>query len=326
MGKLGKDLIRQECPHLKSGLKIGVLMGGWSKEREISLITGRAIIEALTAKGWQVTGIDVDRNICNRIREEKINAAFLALHGRYGEDGSIQGMLEIMGIPYTGSGVLASSLAIDKAAAKRFFQIFEIPTPCFETLEKGDTLEESPFGYPLVVKPCSQGSTIGTHIVKDQSDLAQAVSDAFMYDERILIEEFIPGRELTVGILDSDALPVVEIIPRSGFYDFHSKYTHGETQYECPANIGSELTGRVQELGIGAHLALGCRDFSRVDFRLRTDGALFCLEVNTIPGMTKTSLLPKAAMSAGIPFPDLTEKVLMMALDRKVKDFDCAGI
>lgn len=302
---------------LKNSIKVGVLMGGWSDEREISLATGQAIIEALKTKGWRVVGIDVDKQVWERIKAEDITVAFLALHGRFGEDGSIQGMLEIMDIPYTGSGILASSLAINKIAAKRIFQSCQIPTPCFMVLERGEKyIENSPFGYPVVVKPCSQGSTIGIHIVTTHSELSTAIRDTLRYDDTILLEEFITGRELTVGIVDSEAFPVVEIIPKSGFYDFHAKYTPGETEYLCPAEIDESLTIKTQELGLSAHHALGCRDLSRVDFRLREDGALFCLEVNTIPGMTETSLLPKAAGQKGIAFPDLTEKILIMALDR----------
>lgn len=293
-------------------------MGGWSAEREISLATGHAVMEALTAKGWRVIGIDVDKCIYERIKREEIGVAFLALHGRFGEDGTIQGMLEIMDIPYTGSGVLASSLAINKIFAKRIFQSLNIPTPGFKVLEKkNEILEDSPFGYPVVVKPCSQGSTIGIHIVKKQTDLMSALMDTFRHDEKVFLEEFITGREFTVGIVGSEAFPVVEIVPRSGFYDYHAKYTSGQTEYVCPAMIDKDLTKKIQDLGLNAHNALGCRDLSRVDFRLGEDSALFCLEVNTIPGMTKTSLLPKAARQKGIDFADLTEKILVMALQRQ---------
>lgn len=299
----------------KKRLKIGVLMGGLSDEREISLNTGKAIQDALEKKGWEVVGIDVGRDICQRIRENSIDVAFLALHGRYGEDGTIQGMLEIMGIPYTGSGVLASALAINKILSKRLFQGADIPTPCFEVLDDLEGIpKESPFGMPVVIKPCSQGSTIGTHIVQEKAHLESAIMDAFRYDTKVIIEEYIPGRELTVGILGNEPLSIVEICPKSGFYSFQSKYTPGETDYLCPAAIGTDLTKKVQDLGLRAHLTLGCKDVSRVDFRLKNDGSPFCLEVNTIPGMTQTSLLPKAALEKGIVFPDLVEKILRMAL------------
>jgi D-alanine-D-alanine ligase len=297
--------------------RVGVLMGGWSDEREISLKTGQAITGALKMKGWQAIEIDVDQNIWERIKNEEIDVAFLALHGRFGEDGTIQGMLEIMGIPYTGSGILASSLAINKIFAKIVLQNSQIRTPPFVVLDETDELiGDSPFGYPVVVKPSSQGSTIGTHIIKAKSDLKKAVSDAFKYDSKVMIEEFISGRELTVGILGSEAFPVLEIVPQSGFYDFQAKYTHGVTEYICPAPIDNNLSKSIQDLGLAAHCALGCRDFSRVDFRLREDGIPFCLEINTIPGMTDTSLLPKAAKVKGINFPDLVERILLMALAR----------
>jgi D-alanine-D-alanine ligase len=302
---------------LERAKKVGVLMGGQSDEREISLKTGKAITCALKTRGWQVAEIDVDQNVWERIRDEKIDVAFLALHGRFGEDGTIQGMLEIMGIPYTGSGVLASSLAINKIFTKIILQNAHILTPPFTVLEEQDELKgDSPFGYPVVVKPSSQGSTIGTHIVKTKSDLKKAISDAFKYDNRIMIEEFVPGRELTVGILGTKAFPVLEIIPQSGFYDFKAKYTHGVTKYICPAPIDHDLSKSIQKLGLAAHSALGCRDFSRVDFRINEDGIPFCLEINTIPGMTDTSLLPKAAKVSGISFPDLVESILFMALSR----------
>jgi len=306
--------------------RIGVLMGGWSDEREVSLKTGQAIAGALKSKGWQVIELDVDRAICEKIRDEDIDAAFLALHGRFGEDGTVQGMLEMMGIPYTGSGVLASSLAINKVFAKIVLQNSQIPTPPFAVLEERDEMvSDSPFGYPVVVKPSSQGSTIGTYIVKSRSELIPAISDAFKFDHQILLEAFIPGRELTVGILGAEALPVLEIVPRSGFYDFHAKYTQGETEYLCPAPMDNDLSEKIRELALNAHRALGCRDFSRVDFRLREDCQPFCLEINTIPGMTDTSLLPKAARIQGIEFPDLVERILLMALFRdrnQVRDQD----
>lgn len=302
----------------KESLRVGVLLGGWSDEREISLKTGQAITKALIAKGWEVIPIDVDRNVCDRIKHEGIDVAFLALHGRFGEDGTIQGVLEMMGIPYTGSGVLASSVAIHKIFTKIVLQHAGIPTPLFVPLGKTDgPLEESPFGYPVVVKPATQGSTIGIHIVNGRSELKDAVADAFGYDDAVLVEEYVPGRELTVGILGTEPLPVLEIVPRSGFYDFQAKYTHGQSEYRCPAPLSEDIAGRVQELGAHAFRALGCRDFSRVDFRLREDGSPFCLEINTIPGMTDTSLLPKAALVQGIQFPELVERILLMALARR---------
>jgi len=298
--------------------RVGVLLGGWSAEREISLKTGQAVTKALIARGWEVSAIDVDRDVCDRIKRDGIDVAFLALHGRFGEDGTIQGALDMMGIPYTGSGVLASALAINKIFTKIVLQHAGIPTPSFVPLGKTDEpLEESPFGYPVVIKPATQGSTIGIHIVKTRSELKDAIADAFGYDDAILVEEYVPGRELTVGILGTEPLSVVEIVPRSGFYDFTAKYTHGGSEYRCPAPLSEEMGRKVQELGAQAFRAVGCRDLSRVDFRLRDDGRPFCLEINTMPGMTDTSLLPKAALVHGIQFPELVERILLMALARR---------
>ncbi|MGA1865328.1 MAG: D-alanine--D-alanine ligase [bacterium] len=308
---------KKDNMNLERSKRIGVLMGGCSYEREVSLKTGKAVASALKTKCWQVSEIDVDEHVWEKIRDERIDVAFLALHGRFGEDGTIQGMLEIMGIPYTGSGVLASSLAMDKIFTKIILQSAGILTPPFIVLKNSDELKgDSPLGYPVVVKPASQGSTIGIHIVKKKSDLKKAISDAFKYDRKVMIEEFIPGRELTVGILGTKVFPVLEIIPQSGFYDFKSKYTHGMTKYVCPAPLEQDLSRNIQRLGLAAHSALGCRDFSRVDFRINEDGIPFCLEINTIPGMTDTSLLPKAAEVDGLSFPDLVERILFMALSR----------
>jgi D-alanine-D-alanine ligase len=249
--------------------------------------------------------------------KEKIECAFLALHGRFGEDGTIQGMLELMRIPYTGSGVLASALAMHKIIAKKLFLYEKIPTPRFEVFQKEEVkkglLKEISLPFPLVVKPAREGSTIGISIVRKEEEFGPALQKAGGYDEEILVEEFMKGREITVGILEDIPLPIIEIVPKSGFYDYHSKYTKGETQYILPARMPREKYLYAQEMSLNAFQILGCSGVARVD--LMTDGNEnpFVIDVNTMPGMTETSLLPKAASYAGIPFEDLVERILLGA-------------
>ena len=297
--------------------KVGVLMGGLSREREISLKTGKAILKALHAKGYETCGIDVGQNIAEVLLKKKIDCAFLALHGKFGEDGTIQGMLELMRIPYTGSGVLASALAMNKVMAKKVFHTERIPTPFFEVfhrslLQKGSTLRIS-LPLPVVVKPASEGSTIGVSIVKDEGALEAALKKAAEYDEELLVEEFMKGKEITVGILDGLPLPIIEIVPRSGFYDYRSKYTKGETEYIIPARIPREKYLSAQEISLKAYRALGCSGCVRVDVMADEDHRPYVIDVNTMPGMTETSLLPKAASFAGIVFEDLVERILLGA-------------
>jgi D-alanine-D-alanine ligase len=293
------------------------MMGGLSREREISLKTGKAILKALTEKGYMVTPIDVGDDIAEKLVKEKIECAFLALHGRFGEDGTIQGMLELMRIPYTGSGVLASALAMHKIMSKKFFLCEKIPTPCFEVFQREEIKKDPPkkisLPLPIVVKPAREGSTIGISIVRKDEELGSALKKAGEYDEEILVEEFMKGREITVGILENIPLPVIEIIPKSGFYDYHSKYTKGETQYILPARIPREKYLYAQEIGLRAFQGLGCSSLGRVDLMTDEDENPFVIDVNTMPGMTETSLLPKAASYAGIPFEDLVERILLGA-------------
>lgn len=302
-------------------MKIAVLMGGVSSEREISLKTGSAIEKALLNQGFQVVGIDVDSRISKRLREEHIDLAFLALHGKGGEDGSIQGLMEVMGIPYTGSGVLASALAFHKGKTKAVLGFYHIPTPGFVALTKVDFLSnrqeaiEPVREYPVVVKPCEEGSTIGVSLVRSPDELEAACVRALNYGQEILIEKFIDGREVTVGVLGSQVLPVTEIVPVSGFYDYESKYTVGKTNYLVPALMDENLYQQVQYWGLRACRALGCRGASRVDIMIDRQGNPFVLEVNTIPGMTETSLLPKAASVAGISFEGLVSKILALAFE-----------
>jgi len=304
-----------------SEMKIAVLMGGTSSEREVSLRTGRAVENALKSQGLQVVGIDVDGQMVRKLMAAQIDLVFLALHGRGGEDGSVQGLLEVMGIPYTGSKVLASALAFHKAKTKAVLSFHHIPTPRFVVLTHGDFLarpqeaSKLAWRYPVVVKPCEEGSTFGVSLVKAPEEMEAACAHAFQYGSEVLIEDFIDGREVTVGILADQALPVVEVVPRSGFYDYEAKYTPGKTEYIVPAQLEENLYQQVQYWGLRAHRALGCRGVSRVDIRIDQQGNPFVLEVNTIPGMTETSLLPKAARVAGIPFEELVKRILNLALD-----------
>lgn len=293
------------------------MMGGLSREREISLKTGKAILKALTEKGYMVTSIDVGSDIVEKLVKEKIECAFLALHGRFGEDGTIQGMLELMRIPYTGSGVLASSLAMHKIMSKKFFLCEKIPTPCFEVFQREEIMKDLPkktsFPLPVVVKPAREGSTIGISIVRKDEELGPALKKAGEYDEEILVEEFMKGKEITVGILEDIPLPIIEIVPKSGFYDYHSKYTKGETQYILPARIPREKYLYAQEISLKAFQTLACSGVARVDLMTDENENPFVIDVNTMPGMTETSLLPKAASYAGIPFGDLVERILLRA-------------
>ena len=307
--------------------KIGVVMGGPSAEREVSLNTGKAIVAALQEKEYDVVGIDLDPpNFVEQLRENGIEIVFNAIHGLYGEDGRMQGALELMGIPYTGSGVLASAMAMDKGVSKRLFAAAGIPTPRYQLLHRQEgwgvkvqqsILEE--FEPPFVVKPSTQGSTIGLTIVQETKELADALEKAFSYDTEVLVEEFIDGSELTVGVLGGskpEALPVIEIVPYSGVYDYHAKYTKGATEYYVPARIDAETARHVKTVALEAFKVLGCSGVARTDIRLDPSNHPYVLEVNTIPGMTATSLVPKAAAAAGISFPDLCERILLMTVER----------
>jgi len=292
--------------------RIAVLLGGLSAERDVSLRTGRAVLNSLVSEGFQAVAIDAGRDLAAKLREENIELAFIALHGRFGEDGTVQGMLEMMGIPYTGSGVLASSLAMDKVMTKKVLLYQGLPTPEFEVANGSGDVQQflsRERSYPRVVKPSREGSTIGVSIVRSAAELATALTVARKYDDSILVEEYISGQEVTVGVLNGKALPVIQVVPKSGFYDYQSKYTAGQTEYLLPAPIPSDIYTKAQEEAVAACLALGCRGAARVDFMIR-EQEVFCLEVNTIPGMTETSLLPKAAGHAGMSFNQLVLEIL----------------
>ncbi len=294
--------------------QIGVLMGGISAEREISLSTGEAIAKALKDRGYEVCLIDVGHDIVERLISHRIRVAFIALHGRFGEDGTIQGMLEIMRIPYTGSGVLASALSMDKIMSKYVFTAQGIPTPAYQILQANEgaqeALEKLDFPFPIVVKPASEGSTIGVVIVQDKEGLVEAIEHARQYDHRLLVEEYIKGKEITLSVLNGQPLPIIEIAPKGGFYDYRAKYTKGETEYIMPPRLPFMAQEAAERAGLNAYKALGCEGCARVDMMADERGKVFILEVNTMPGMTETSLVPKAARFAGIDFPELVEKIL----------------
>lgn len=297
--------------------KIGVLMGGTSAEREVSLKTGKAVAEALTRRGLKVISIDVGKDITKRLLGEKIDLAFIALHGRGGEDGTVQGLLELLGIPYTGSEVLASALALNKIQAKKVFKFHRLPIPKFRVLKKGDPrsrIQDLGFPLPLVIKPAREGSTIGISIVRNKRDIKKAMEKAFGYDEEIILEEYIEGKEVTVGIVGDEALPVIEIRPKDAFYTYEAKYIKGLTDFVIPARLPKKVYSQVQRIALIAYHALGCRHFARVDMIVNKKNKPYLLEVNTIPGMTATSLLPQAAAKRGISFDDLVLRILELAL------------
>lgn len=298
--------------------RVGVLAGGPSSEREISLRSGRAVYNALAQAGVDVVMLDAGPDMAGMIRSSGVDVAFIALHGRFGEDGTVQRMLDSLRIPYTGSGAASSSVAIDKVASKEAFIRSGLAVPKYVVFEKGRYAPEDAdsLGLPIVVKPHLEGSSIGLSVVRRGEDLAAAVEIAFTHGPKVLVEEYIDGRELTVGILDDEPLPVIEIVAREKVYDYKAKYSDPDTRYLVPAPLDEETSRRAQDLGLRSHRALGCRCFSRVDMMLDRSGGLYVLEANTIPGMTERSLLPKAAAAAGLEFGQLCLKLVEDALER----------
>lgn len=296
--------------------RIGVLMGGSSSEREISLRSGWAVVNALKEEGGNVLPIDIDDNLNQarkRLEETQLDVAFIALHGRFGEDGAIQQLLESLGIPYTGSGVQANSLALNKVASRKIFENAAIAIPRYKVVTSQISAGDDNFHFPLVVKPSSQGSSIGLSIVENKQSLSSAVSSALEYNKEVIVEEYIPGKEITVGIFDDHALPVIQIVSRKRFYDYQAKYEAGFTDYLVPAPLSEDEYLRAQETGLSAHHCLGCYAFSRVDMIIHK-GRPIVLEVNTIPGLTSASLFPKAAKVAGISFKQLCLKLVELAV------------
>jgi len=295
-----------------SGKRIVVLMGGLSAERDVSLRTGNAVLKALLESGCNAVGLDAGIDLPARLKELDAEIAFISLHGRYGEDGTVQGLLEMLQIPYTGSGVLASSVAMNKVVAKQLLSQHGVATAAGAVYRAGDdqaAFVDAQRCYPVVVKPAREGSTIGVSIVPDATGLRAGLAEALQHDSLVLVEEFITGAEVTVGVLGDQPLPVIQVVPKGGFYDYQSKYTPGQTEYLLPAPLPAPILARLQDSAVAACRALGCRGAARVDFIVRGE-ELFCLEVNTIPGMTETSLLPKAAAAAGISFRELVARIL----------------
>lgn len=307
--------------------RVAVLMGGVSGEREISLRSGTAVAGALRERGHQVLEVDLGPLAVEQLAalREKVDVAFLALHGRLGEDGTVQGALELLRIPYTGSGVLASALAMDKRMSKRIFRSEGIPVAPDVILTAQDVESVGlrraaggvalDLGFPCMVKPNREGSTLGSSRAKNTEELEDALREAFGYDEVVLVERFIQGRELTVGLLgeEPEALPALEVVASKGVYDYECKYTEGMTRYLVPAPVPERLAAELQRLAVMVHRALGCEGVSRVDFMVDEEGNAYCLEVNTLPGMTELSLVPKAAAAAGYSFPETVERILSTA-------------
>ncbi len=314
--------------------KIGVLMGGSSSEREVSLRSGGAIYNALKSARYKVVSIDARGDLCEVLKKENIDIAFIALHGGHGENGAIQGMLEIIGIPYTGSGILASALAMDKEASKKAFVFGGVPVTPFTIVRRGEsaagnlsgattrakktvavssplTPHSSPtFPLPWVVKPAAEGSSVGVEIVRKSADLGKSLTQAFSYGDRVVLEKYIGGKEVQIGILNDRVLGGVEVKPSLEFYNYEAKYTSGLTEYIFPPGLDRKTYVKVKEAALAAHRSLGCCGATRVDLIVDDGGNSYVLEVNTIPGMTETSLLPKIAANAGIDFLSLIEEIL----------------
>jgi D-alanine-D-alanine ligase len=334
-------------------MRVAVLFGGTSAERDVSVASGAQVVKALREAGHQVIAVDTARGVLGAGDEQRlltagvapappaetelaalragagtplpaaaemrdVDVVFLTLHGGTGEDGTIQALLDLTGIPYVGSGHAASAVAMDKDWSKRLFRAAGVPTAEWLMAPVGAAEAEAALGFPIVVKPNKQGSTVGLTIVRSRDELQPAIDEALRHDDEVMLEAFVAGRELTVGILEDRALAVGEIIPHGGaeIFDYASKYQHGGADEIFPADLTDEQTRLVQELGLRAHRALKLEGFSRVDFRMDAEGGLWCLEVNTLPGMTATSLLPQSAAAAGIPFPELCDRICHLAVER----------
>jgi D-alanine-D-alanine ligase len=304
--------------------RVALLAGGTSEEREISIASGKGAQEALEQAGFTVTVLDpAEKTDLKKLIDGLFDVAFLCLHGRCGEDGTMQGMLEVIGLPYTGPGVWASATAMNKAKAKIYYEENGIPTPRSITLHGRHEVSveylHDHLGNCIVVKPAAEGSALGVTIVRTMEDMENALDQAFLLDNTVLAETYVSGIELTVAVIGNDdvrALPVIEIIPQSDFYDFESKYAPGGSQHICPARLDDETTRRVQEIAVAAHRSLDCQGVSRTDIILDGQGTCWVLETNTIPGMTATSLLPDAGRAAGIDFPELCAELIRLALER----------
>jgi len=304
---------------MDKNLLIAVLMGGPGSEREVSLASGNAVLEALKGEGLNAVPVDVTSHSLDL--PEGTGLCFNVIHGTFGEDGEMQTILEEMGMPYTGAGVESSQVAFDKVASKEIFVKHDVSTPASEIIDCSGGVKLPEMPLPYVIKPPREGSSVGVHIVRDQAEALAAMEDAAKYGDEVLVEQFIEGKELTVGVLNGIALPVVHIAPRSGFYDMKNKYPwlsgDGGTDYYCPAELDEVTTGRVQEAALAAHASLNIEIYSRVDVLLDAEGNPYVLEANTIPGMTASSLLPKAAKVAGYDFGPLCKNIAELSLNHR---------
>jgi D-alanine-D-alanine ligase len=292
---------------------VGVLLGGLSSEREVSLKTGAAFVKALKNLGYPFEVIDAGKDLPQVLMHKKIDCALLALHGKYGEDGTVQGILEYLKIPYTGSGVLASSLGMNKVATKQILTHWGVPTPEFQVLDfknNSGLQAELKLQTPVVVKPAQEGSAVGVSIVHEKDEFAAAVESARQFDRVVIVEKYIDGQELTVPIWIDRALPIIEIVPKGEFYDYKRKYTAGQTEYIIPARISEAVAAKCSAYALETFRAVGCRHYARVDIRLDRDHKPHILEINTLPGCTETSLFPKAAAKAGIGFEKIIETLV----------------
>lgn len=304
---------------MKKDLKIAVAMGGPGSEHDVSMASGQAVLKALLDEGCDA----VELKITDHKIEvpEGIDVVFNTIHGTFGEDGEMQSQLEAKGIPYTGAGSKSSWVAFDKVESKEKFFAANVPTPASETVDCSNGVTMPRMALPYVVKPPREGSSVGVHIVQNEEDAKAAMEDAAKYGDEVLVEQFVEGKELTVGVIDGAVLPVVHIAPRSGFYDMSNKYPwmtgEGGTDYYCPADLSEAVTKAVQDAALEAHKSLGVEVYSRVDVLLDAEGNPFVLEANTIPGMTESSLLPKAAKEAGYPFGKLCLKIIEISMNTK---------
>lgn len=290
-------------------MKIGVLLGGKSSERRVSLNSGHAVLQSLKRMGYRAIAVDVSENLIDTLKKERIEIAFVTLHGRWGEDGTVQGLLEIMGIPYTGSGVLGSCTAMDKAVMKLILGTARIPTPKYMIVYDGCF---NSFPLPYVIKPASEGSSVGVSVVKTREKASAAVKKALKYDSKLIVEEFIKGQEITIAVINGKALPVVEVRPKSGFYNFEAKYKKGKTDYVVPAEISKGIAKKASDIALAVYKTFGLSGSARIDMLIKEKNPLV-IDINTSPGMTETSLVPKAWACTGGTFDGLVEEILMGA-------------
>ena len=307
--------------------RVLVLMGGTSEEREISLQSGVNVCTALQKKGYQVESLDLNKDTLNRIADIAPDAVFIALHGKKGEDGTVQGYLDLLGIPYTGSGATSSAICMNKIITKKLLSYEGLPTPDFIIMKK-NTFDRAcfvvrsmvqKFGLPMVVKAATQGSSIGTYIVKKEGEILPAIEAAFQYDDDVLVEKYIEGTLLTASLLGNDnpcVLPIIEITSSNEFYDYESKYTPGMCEHIVPARISLELQDKITRISEEAYKSLACKGFARIDFMLDRQGQPYILEINTIPGLTNMSLVPDAARAVGISYEDLIKRLLELAMEK----------